>query len=422
MSDMKQLKKYAAVGGAIALVLCWPLAVGQIGQNVIEDGVAQMNSDAVTAEIVQYDRGYLSSTVQTRYTITDPVLAAQLEADAIPAEIIVNSTLSHGLLSISADSQMVNWPDLPLTLHTVTQLNGNSDFEFKLDNWHQVSEGEEGAMLSVTPSTLKGHVTVLGEVSYQLDVPSIEVDFNSGEKLLVSGITGNGEGKQVNSFWIGDQQIALVDMAVLDSAQTPLFALKKAQYVYSSFMDEPSKRVTTKHNISVGDVLMDQEEVSNFEVDFALGELDAVAFEQLVLAYQNAPMMSTEDMQKMIPHIDSLFSNGFYLSMDKLAMTVGQGEFTSEWKLTVPQGTNDVSRNPMSIMPALQGHIDTFVSNGLVAQYPALQQGVDEGMIMEFVQQTDEGYRVKAELKEGSFVFENGQKVPLMSLLLPLMM
>ena len=73
---MQKLRKYAAVGGAIVLVLCWPLAVGQIGQNVIQDGVAQMNSDVVKAEIVHYDRGYLSSTVQTRYTIIDPTLAA----------------------------------------------------------------------------------------------------------------------------------------------------------------------------------------------------------------------------------------------------------------------------------------------------------------------------------------------------------
>lgn len=422
MSDMQQLKKYAAIGGAIAVALCWPLAVGQIGQNVIQDGVAQMNSDAVKAEIVQYDRGYLSSTLQTRYTITDSAVAAQLEADGIPSEIIVDSELSHGLFSISADSKMSNWPDLPLTLHTVTQLNGNSDFEFKLANWHQVSEGDQGAMLSVTPSTLAGHITVLGEVNYQLDIPSIEVDFNSGEKMLVSGITGTGDGKKVNSFWIGDQKIALADMAVLDAEQVPQFALKQAEYVYSSAIDAQSKRVTSAHNMRVSDVLMDQEKISQFEVAFTLGDLDAVAFEQLVLAYQNAPMMNGDDLQNIIPHVDSLFSKGFYLSMDKLAMKIDDGEMASEWKLIVPQGTDDVSKNPMKVMPALQGNFDTFLSNGLVKQFPAIQQGIDEGMVMEFVTQTDDGYRVKAELKEGNFVFENGQKVPLLSLLLPLMM
>ena len=422
MSDMQKLRKYAAVGGAIVLVLCWPLAVGQIGQNVIQDGVAQMNSDVVKAEIVHYDRGYLSSTVQTRYTIIDPTLAAQFTDDDIPTEIIVNSDLSHGLLSLSADSHMTNWPELPLTLHTVTQLNGNTDFEFKLANWHQVSDGDQGAMLSMTPSTLKGHMTVLGEVNYQLDIPSIEVDFNSGEKLLVSGVTGVGHGKKVDSFWIGEQQMGVADSAILDAQQTPKFAMKNAEYNYLASMDEQSNRITSSHKVRIGELLVAQDKIKQFEVDFAFGDLDATAFEQLVLAYQNAPMMMAEDVQQVVPHVDSLFSKGFYVSMDKMSMTIGQGSFSSEWKLVVPQGTDNVSKNPMKIMPALQGNIDTFISNALVEEYPAIQQGVDEGMFMEFVQQTDDGYRVKAELKEGSFVFENGQKVPLMSLLLPLMM
>ncbi|MFA0413582.1 DUF945 family protein [Vibrio renipiscarius] len=422
MSYMLQLRKYAAVGGGIAIVLCWPLAVGQIGQNVIQDGVAQLNSDTVTAEIVHYDRGYLSSEVQTRYTISDAALVAQFEADGMPTQIVVDSHISHGLLSVSADSKMTNMPDFPLTLHTVTQLNGNSDFEFKLANWHQVNESNNGAMVSVTPSTLKGHVTVLGEVSYQLDIPSVELDFENGDKMLISGITGNGDGKQVNSFWIGDQLISVADMAILDGQKTPLFALKNANYTYDSLLDEQTSRVTTKHNVSVDDLLMQDEKVNHFEVDFALGDLDAVSFEQVVLAYQNAPMMDAEALQQVIPHVDSLFSKGFFLSMDKLNMKIGDGEFNSDWKLTVPEGTNNVSQNPMSIMPALQGHMNTFISNGLVEQYPALQQGIDEGLVMEFVKQADDGFHIKAELKEGSFVFENGQQVPLMSLLLPLLM
>ena len=34
---MQTIKRIGAVGGAIALALCWPLAVGQIGQSVITD-------------------------------------------------------------------------------------------------------------------------------------------------------------------------------------------------------------------------------------------------------------------------------------------------------------------------------------------------------------------------------------------------
>ncbi|PNQ54052.1 DUF945 domain-containing protein, partial [Vibrio agarivorans] len=66
---MKNFKKLGAIGGAISLALCWPLAVGQIGQSIIENGIAEMNSDEIKAEIVSYDRSYLSSVVLTRYTV-----------------------------------------------------------------------------------------------------------------------------------------------------------------------------------------------------------------------------------------------------------------------------------------------------------------------------------------------------------------
>ena len=74
------------------------------------------------------------------------------------------------------------------------------------------------------------------------------------------------------------------------------------------------------------------------------------------------------------------------------------------------------------ILPALTGDIDTYFSNGLVTQYPFIQQGIDEAMVMELMQQSDTGYRIKAQLIEGSLLFENGQEIPLMALLLPALM
>ncbi|MGV2839934.1 DUF945 family protein, partial [Vibrio cyclitrophicus] len=80
---MEQLRKIGAIGGAISLALCWPLAVGQIGQNAITDGVAKLNNSSIQAEIVEYDRGYLSSNVKTRLTVTDENLKEQLALDGI---------------------------------------------------------------------------------------------------------------------------------------------------------------------------------------------------------------------------------------------------------------------------------------------------------------------------------------------------
>ena len=134
-------------------------------------------------------------------------------------------------------------------------------------------------------------------------------------------------------------------------------------------------------------------------------------------------MLTADDIQDAIPYVETLFSKGFYLSMNKMALTLGDnGEFESTWKITVPEGTTNVTQNPANILPSLTGNLDTFFSNGLVEQYPFIKQGVDEAMVMEFVSQNDKGYQIQAELKDGNLVFENGQQIPLMAILLPAMM
>lgn len=418
-----ELKKLGAIGGAIALVLCWPLAVGQIGQSVIQDGIANLSSDSVKAEIVDYDRGYLSSTVTTRYTVLDPALAEQLAIDGLPSEIVVNSDISHGLFSLSAESLLQNMPEFPLTLNTTTQLNGNTDFDLQLSAWNQVSEGTDGAIVSVTPSSLKGHVSVLGDITYDLDVPSVEIDFNSGEKVLMSGLSGQGAGKKMNSFWLGQQTLKVAKASVMNVDQTPLFSMNDSQYTFRSSFDDLAKTVSGQHVFDLSNLLTADGQVESVSIDLAFGDVDSESFEKLVNLYQNNPMLTSADIETAIPYIESLFAKGFYLAMNKMAVKLSEeSEFESKWKITVPEGTNNITQNPAMILPALTGDLNTYFSNGLVTEYPFIKQGIDEAMIMELIQQKDQGYQIQAELKEGNLVFENGQKIPLMALLLPALM
>ncbi|OCH74196.1 hypothetical protein A6E14_13240 [Vibrio genomosp. F10] len=105
-----------------------------------------------------------------------------------------------------------------------------------------------------------------------------------------------------------------------------------------------------------------------------------------------------------------------------MSLKVGEGEFESMWKLSVPQGTDQVSQDPSKILPALTGNISTYFSNQLVMDFPFIKQGIDEAVVMEIIQQTEQGYQITAELKEANVVFESGQEIPLMSLLLPMLM
>ena len=117
-----------------------------------------------------------------------------------------------------------------------------------------------------------------------------------------------------------------------------------------------------------------------------------------------------------MPFVDSLFSKGFFVSIKPFALNLGEGEFSSKITLIIPEGTNDVQKDPSVIMSALTGDLEAFVSNQLVDDYPTIQQGVDELLMMEMMTQDDKGYQLKADIKEGNVVFSNGQKVPLFAL------
>lgn len=419
---MNTLKKWAALGGAVSLAVCWPLAVGQIGQSIIEDGIAKLDSQSLKAEIISYQRGYLSSVVTTRYTIIDPVIAEQLEADGLPVEFEMRSDLTHGLTSLDAQSSLLGVETLPLTISSTTQLNGNTDFTIAMDSWNLQSE-VEGVSVSTAPMSVSGRATVLGDLNFEFDVPSIQVDFESGEELHVSSFKGTGQGKQQNGYWLGKQDIQMGELQLSDVDAQPIFGLYQSRYLGNTQLDAKGERLESQLSFKTNKLLMsDGNEAQNLNLDFSLKNLDRQAFDQVMAIYQNSPVLTEEDLGKILPHIDTLFDKGFAIAIDNLAMTLGEGKFENQWHLQIPQGTDKVTQDPMKIITAMQGDVHTYFSNELVTQYPFIQEGVDELLVMELLEQIEGGYQLKADIKEGKLVFENGQAFPLFSLLMPAMM
>ena len=95
--------KYAAIGGAVALVVLWPLASGHVGQSIYDREVEQSQSPYAVITSESYDRGYLSSDVVTKVSLVGSA-NEQLELDGIPTSYVLNSKVSHGFLSIRTDS------------------------------------------------------------------------------------------------------------------------------------------------------------------------------------------------------------------------------------------------------------------------------------------------------------------------------
>ncbi|MGR5094638.1 DUF945 family protein [Vibrio maritimus] len=421
--SMNQLKKYGAIGGAVALVLCWPLAVGHIGQKVIEDGVAQLNNEGVTAEIVSYDRSYLSSVVETRYQVQDPILKEQLEVDGLPTELVVKSDISHGLMSLTANSVLKNFPDFPLLLKTVTQLNGNTEFELSLDSWSYQGSDDQTVSMSISPSVATGTATVLGQVSFQLNVPSVQLDFENGEQLVINQVSAKGEGKQENGFWLGEQSASMKQFSILDQNHDSLFDIDTIGYTFKSSLNAESDRIDTQHIFDMTQLTYPEgAQLSDLNVDFAMNSLDRSAFEGLVSLYRSNPSLAHADINEIAPLIENLFARGFQVSMNDMHFKIAEEEFKSKWLVEVPEGTENVSRDPSVVLPALQGNMNAYMSRGMALAHPMLAQGVDELVVMDMIKEKDAGYELDANIEGGQLVFENGQQIPLIALFLPLLM
>ncbi len=419
---MEQLKKYAAIGGGVSLLLCWPLAVGQIGQTIVKDAVASADYPSVAVEIVDYDRGYLSSTVTTRYTITDPILVEQFELDGLQTSYDLVTDLSHGLISISSHSKLVDVENFPLTIDTDTQLNGNTDFVVSLDNWQYMAEAPEAVKVVTSPIKLTGSVTTLGHIDYQFSLPSLEVEFETAEKFVLNNMQASGSGKQVDGFWFGDQSVHLEGAEVVDPTGEATMAISDTKYTFNAETDEQNERLSTTHLVELSSIKTPEGEATNVVFDFAMGDFNLEAFQQLLAIYQSAVELSPAEVQNLMPYVDVLFSDGFYVGLNKMTLTLGAGEFESKWRIEVPQGTENASQDPMQVLPALTGNLNTFFSTELVEEYPFIRQGVDEAIVMEMVKETPKGYEINATLESGHLVFESGQKVPLLALLFSVMM
>ncbi|WP_050924782.1 DUF945 family protein [Vibrio harveyi] len=419
---MENLKKIGAIGGAISLALCWPLAVGQIGQTIIEDGIANMNDEMVKGEIVEYDRGYLSSVVLTRYTVVDPEIKAQLERDGLPTAFDVTSDVTHGLTSLSADSKLVDADFLPLTMHSKTQLNGNTDFMLNLASWNYQNDAQ-GMHLSSSPAQVKGNVTVLGDLNYQVSIPSVQIDFENGEEIHLAELKGEGKGKQAKGYWLGEQSFSLQKLDIVDAQLAPMFLIENASYSGNTSLNESGDKLNTQLVLDAKQMrLTDGTDVDNFKLDFAIGDIDSQSFDQIMSIYQNSPMLDEQEIQKLLPHIDTLFSKGFNLSVNELSLAFGDGKFRNEWQLSVPEGTDHITQDPMKLMTATKGSLNTYFSDELVDLYPFIQEGVDELMVMELIEKKDKGYELKAQISDGKLKFENGQEFPLIALLMPALM
>jgi len=412
---MQQLKKIGAIGGVVALVACWPLAVGQIGQTLLKDGIAdlQARDRGYSAEIVSYDRGYLSSVAVTRYVVTDPDTKQQLQADGLPAEVTLKHTIKHGIMNLTAETVPVSMPEIPAVLHTTTQLNGNTEFDLEMDTINR--SYDDGSVVALTKPDLKGKVSVLGEVSFTLDLPLAEFQFANGDTLTLTELTGSGDGKREFGLWLGTHQLALKKVTLQARGSRPVFQGEDFSYRIQSEKDKLTGKIDSNHVLEGSRLISADGMVDKARLDMTWGNLDAQTMQVLSQLRDNDPA-------QLSSAIDDFVSKGLYFSVNDMQVSIGEGLFDADLRLTLPEGVDNVSQDISEVASELQGNVNTFISHEMIKQYPYIKQGLDELIIMEMAKETEKGVEIHADLRQGNLQFPGGQKVPLFPILLPMLL
>lgn len=417
---MNKIKLTMAVGGAVAIVACWPLVVGQIGQTVVEHAIAKAHNRWVKVDVEHYERSYLNSSISTKVTVVDPELVQQLNVDGLPTVYHFHTDVKHGFLSIPAKTVATDHLFTDITLDTTTQLNGNTQFELALAPFVYVPNESKGeAQLSVANTTLTGMVTKLGELTYQYHIPSSNLSFNDGSQLNVNNISGHGDGKYSDNVWVGGQWLSMSDISLERKQDAQSLSVQEVAYQWNSTIDEKDNSFSTQHRLTTGAmVLPQQEKLTNFELSFSLQGLDTASMSDIIEASQQGDMYSSPKFQL---GLENILKKGFATNIDQLAVQTSDGKGDMQLHLELPEQEVE-SSTPTDFIGRIKGNTSLQVDKSLANALPELHAMVDELVVMELATEDKDRYVLNADIEKGQLNFANGQKIPLFSLFLPFLM
>ncbi|MUK46014.1 DUF945 family protein [Aliivibrio fischeri] len=426
---MNELKKYAAIGGAIALVACWPFATGKIGEAIFKDGIASYDNSVIAIENLSYDRGYLSSTAQSRIHVVDPGLSAELEHAGYPTDIIVNHEISHGLLSISSVSTFeteANKSDFikGLKLTTESQLTGTTDLLLSSQDANFVNDdlrAQGVEKLFVAASEVSATVQKDGQFSLVYNLPKTELRLDNQSEFIVDNVKGQSVGHYVGDIFIGEANIGMDNLLLNDVEGQNHNEVKGFNYTsinqIKEVKDKPEDNALTSSNkLTINEVVTDSGTLENGVFDLSFEELNYDALIKLVPLLQEQEI-TPEKVQQLMLSFDLLAAKGFKVNLNEFSADVLGSKVNSQILLTLPAGTARASQNADKLVQTLQGSSELVIAKKLVDETPELRMQMDELLVNEFATEEGDNYRLSAKIANGQIELPNGQKMPLFMLL-----
>ncbi|WP_375322096.1 DUF945 family protein [Aliivibrio logei] len=426
---MKELRKYAAIGGAVALVACWPFATGKIGEAIFKDGIASYSNSIIEVESISYDRGYLSSTAQSRIHVVDKGLSEELKEAGYPTEILVEHDISHGLFSISSTSTFVSKEDTSefiqgLTLTTESQLTGTTnlllaseDTDFATDDLK--AQGVEKLFLAA--SQVSATVAKDGQFSVSYQLPKTELRLDNQSEMTIDNVAGQSIGHYVDDIFIGEASVGF-DKLVLNDIETKLnnevkgFKYKSVNQINEVKDKAEENTFTSKNTLTLAEATTSAGVLKEGVFDISFENLNYDAILKLVPLLQEQEL-TNENIEQLMLSFDLLAAKGFSLNINEFSANVLGSKVDSKVLMTLPAGTARASQNADKLVQTLQGNAELVIAKKLVDETPELRIQMDELLINEFAVEDGDNYRLSAKIADGQIELLNGQKMPLFMLL-----
>lgn len=431
------MKKIGAVGGAVAVALCWPFATGQIGERIYLDTLGQYNNPYLTVTNESYQRGYLSSEVVSRLELKDE-LKFIFEDEGLPTTWYIKHHVSHGLIGVSSNSEVVVDDNVkpivtklwgtdvaPVSFTTYTALTRKTDFTFRIN---PVKAADlNGTHVDFTAFDMEGTVDSDGASEFHYQLPSVTLTTVAREEMELKGLTGGGTGYLDGQFWIGNQVINLANASFKDLSTEQRVDVQGIAIGMDNTLTqpepndqlEPNKQaepsLTNFNYFKVGKLTtLEGQNYSDFNFKMSFSDLNYPAISRLGALSSAADEPMTElQIKEASKALDLLVAKGMTFAISDLSVITPEGDIKSNLSLTVAPGIERISENISQIAEKMAGEINLSLPIELVEASPLVSERVEMLEQSSIVERNATHYLLKMKIEGDKVILASGDQLPL---------
>ncbi|WP_299013924.1 DUF945 family protein [uncultured Photobacterium sp.] len=432
------LKQIGAVGGAVAIALCWPFATGQIGEQIYLDTVGKYENPYLTISSESYDRGYLNSDAVSRIEIKDewkPVF----DNEGLPTVWQVRHKVKHGFMGVTSSSELVLDDELkpvadrlwgegvaPVSFTSSTALSGKTDFNITMNPLKY--KNEEGAQADIKAFVLEGTVDAKGAGEFSYHLPQASITTTANEAMNMTDLRGNGKGMLDGQFWIGSQDVSLQHVSFQDLASDQSVEVDNVVLAMNNVLSQPDSKsgqqvdlhLTNTNTMRIDKIVsLDGREYRDFYFKVAFSDLNYPAISRLGnMAEDIDDQMTQAQAEEAALALDLLVAKGLKFSIDDLSIVTPEGNVKSNVNMVVAPGIARASENMAQVAEKLTGEINLILPIKLVEADPALHEKATMMEQNDVIEKDEQNYSLHMQIEGDKIILASGDQLPLAMLLM----